>query len=95
MMRRSDQDVRRLILSCLESSLTDLGLASADVTDDFDIRASGLVDSLGFVQLIVNLEEQLGFGIDLADVDPEVVTVIGPLCRHISAADSARGLARD
>lgn len=91
MMRRSDQDVRRLILSCLQSSLTELGLAAADVTDDFDIRASGLVDSLGFVQLIVNLEEQLGFGIDLADLDPASLTVMAPLCRHIAETTARPG----
>lgn len=85
----SAEDVKLLMRACLEPSISSLGLAPHELGDDVDIRAEGLVDSLGFVQLIVALEERLGFDIDLADLDPEHLTVVGPLCRHIAGSDAA------
>jgi acyl carrier protein len=88
MTRRSAHDVKTLLLSCLERSMFPAGLAPDDVPDDFDMRAEGVVDSLGFVQLITELEQRLGFDIDLADLDPEQLTTVGPLARHIAAQDA-------
>lgn len=88
MTRRSVQDVKVLILSYLEPSMLPPGLAPENVPDDFDLRAEGVVDSLGFVQLITDLEEHLGFDIDLADLDPGDLTTVGPLSRHIASLDA-------
>ena len=84
-MTRSADDVKVLILSCLERSMSPIGIVPDQLPEDFDLRTAGLVDSLGFVQLLAKLEERLGFDIDLADLDPELLTMIGPLCRHIAA----------
>lgn len=82
----SARDVKALILACLEPFMgAGRSLRPEDVPDDFDIRAEGVVDSLGFVQLITDLEEQLGFDIDLAELDPIDLTTVGPLSRHIAA----------
>jgi acyl carrier protein len=84
MSRRSLQEIRALLISCLESPMSSLGLPVHGLSDDFDMRAEGIVDSLGFVRLITELEAHLGFEIDLADLAPEDLTVVGPLCRHIA-----------
>jgi acyl carrier protein len=55
-----------------------------ELRDDFDLRGAGLIDSLGFVQLISDLESRLGYQVDLADLDPADLTKVGPLCRHIA-----------
>ena len=86
MSRRSLQEVKALLVSCLESPMSSLGLPLHGIADDFDMRAEGIVDSLGFVRLITDLEAHLGFEIDLADMAPEDLTVVGPLCRHIAGA---------
>jgi acyl carrier protein len=86
----SAQFVKAFILSCLEESMRPCGLCVEDVPDDFDIRAEGIVDSLGFVQLITDLEQRLGFDIDLADLDPADLTTVGPLSRHIAALHAHR-----
>ena len=88
MTRRSPEDVKVLILSCLQSSMSSLGLAPEALSDDFDMRAEGIVDSLGFVRLIIELEARLGFDINLADLDPEHLTIVGPLSRHIAGTDA-------
>jgi acyl carrier protein len=84
MTRPTAQDVKALILSCLESTMMSLALVPDQLSDDFDLRAEGVVDSLGFVQLITALEERLGFDVDLGELDTERLTVIGPLSQHIA-----------
>ena len=55
-----------------------------DVPDDFDLRRDGTLDSLRFIQLIVDLEARTGTRIELVDVDPEQLTKLGVLSRHIA-----------
>ena len=84
MTRSSAADVRSMILMCVEAALDAQGLTAGELTDDVDLRAAGLVDSLGFVQLLADMEGRLGYAIDLADMDPEELTVLGPLAAHIA-----------
>jgi acyl carrier protein len=84
MSSRSLKEIKALLISCLEQRMSSLGLPLHSISDDFDMRAEGIVDSLGFVRLMTELEAHLGFEIDLADLAPEDLTVVGPLCRHIA-----------
>jgi len=52
--------------------------------DDLDLRSAGLIDSLGFMRLISDLETRLGYPIDLADLNPADLTRVGPLVKHIA-----------
>jgi acyl carrier protein len=58
---------------------------SPHVSDDFDLRTDGAIDSLRFIQLLADLEARTGKPIELADVDPERITNLGVLSRHIAA----------
>jgi acyl carrier protein len=77
--------VRGLILEACGPALTDFGIDPATAPGDLDLRGSGMIDSLGFVEIIVALEEQLGIEIDLEAMDPEQITVLGPLAAHVAA----------
>ena len=55
------------------------------VPDDFDLRRDGAVDSLRFIQLLAYLEARTGTAIDFSDVDPEQLTNLEVLSRHIAA----------
>ena len=79
----SGEYVRSLILSRLEQSLLDAGLDPAMVDDDLDLLTGGVIDSLGVVELISAIEQQLGVELDLTELDPEQLTVLGPLSRFI------------
>jgi len=79
----SGEYVRSLILSRLEQSLLDTGLDPAMVDDNFDLLTGGVIDSLGVVELISSIEQQLGVALDLTELDPEQLTVLGPLSRFI------------
>jgi acyl carrier protein len=82
------EHIKSLMASILEPRLVASGMALASLSDDLDLRDEGIVDSLGFVELITELEVRLGDRIDLADLDPAQLTNVGALARHIVAAGS-------
>jgi acyl carrier protein len=57
------------------------GLDGAKVTADTDLLDGGLLDSVGFVDLILFIEAQSGCKIDLTDIDPAELSVLSTLCR--------------
>jgi acyl carrier protein len=79
----SGESVKSLILARLEPSIVGMGLVPAAITDDFDLLTSGVIDSLGIVELIAAIEQELGVVIDLSELDPENLTILGPLSRYI------------
>lgn len=84
---------RAKILDFCGSALVAYGIDPAAAGDDLDLRASGAIDSLGFVELVVALEEEFGVELELEDVDPETLTVLGPLSGHVGAqVAAARGV---
>lgn len=52
--------------------------------DDYDLLLSGVVDSLGFVEMIAAAGAHFSREIDLSDLDPERMTVIGQLSAFIA-----------
>lgn len=91
-MTRETLDVRTFILSCVRQALAAIGMENRALPEDFDLRASGVIDSLGFVQLLGHLEARFDRAIDLSRVPPEQLTHLGVLSRHIAeqvAADDA------
>jgi len=79
------RDVKAFILSSLREPLSAVGIDAHSMPDEFDLRARGVIDSLGFIQLIAALEARFACSIDLADLPPEHLTNLGILSRHIAA----------
>ncbi|MBP7514097.1 MAG: acyl carrier protein [Flavobacteriales bacterium] len=61
----AENQVRQILTDRLSQRLVRLGLSSADLTDDLDLIRSGVLDSLGFVDLIADLENATGKQVDL------------------------------
>jgi acyl carrier protein len=78
------EGVRALILSECADALADFGMRADELPDDLDLRQYGLIDSLGFLELVTALEDGLGIALDLGDVPPEELTVLGPLSRAVA-----------
>jgi acyl carrier protein len=78
-------EIKLLITSRLENAIATTASAQRGISDDFDLRAEGVIDSLGFLELISHLEERLGFAIDLSAMNSEELTRLGPLSQHIAA----------
>jgi acyl carrier protein len=63
------------------------GNGHIEITERTDLMASGLLDSIGFVELIVFIETQIGRDIDLTDVDPEEFSTVNGLSRIALSSD--------
>jgi acyl carrier protein len=75
--------VRRVVLEALAEPLWRLGVRPEQVPDDFDLLTTGLIDSLGLLELIGDVEERLGLELDFERLDPDGLTVIGAFCRYV------------
>jgi acyl carrier protein len=51
------------------------------ITPDTNLFESGLLDSLGFVDLITFIEKHEGCQVDLADADPGEFAILKGICR--------------
>lgn len=87
-MSQTAAELRTIILSHVESELHARGLTADSVPDDYDLLAEGVIDSFGFLELIVVLEASVGSDLDLAQLDPADLTVVGRLASFASAASA-------
>jgi acyl carrier protein len=81
----SAEDVRVFLRNYLiqESRMQGLDLP-VDLPDDCDLLLSGFIDSLGLLELVTAIDGYFGREIDCEALDPEHMTVVGPLCRFVS-----------
>jgi acyl carrier protein len=76
--------VRRFVLERVHLSLSAVGLTPETTPDDYDLLASGVIDSFGIIELIADIEERFDVALEFDDVEPDVVTVVGPLSRYVA-----------
>lgn len=55
-----------------------------ELSNDCDLLLSGMIDSLGLLELVTAITEHYGREIDFEALDPEQMTVVGPLCKFVS-----------
>jgi acyl carrier protein len=82
--QRTADHVRAIILEELAGELAALGIAPDAVGADFDLRSQGVIDSLGFLELVTALEERLGVEIDFEALPPEQLTHVGAIAQHVA-----------
>ena len=80
MKPQSENDLVNLVIKWVKEDQQTNGSTSPEVTPDTDLMESGLLDSSGFVDLILFIESQTGSQIDLNDVDPGEFSVV----KHLS-----------
>jgi acyl carrier protein len=81
---RIKEAVRELLLGACVEGLALVAMDPAEVSDDFDLREAGVVDSLGFLELVTILEDELGIELDFEDMEPEQLTTVGPLVTFVA-----------
>ena len=78
----AETSLRSAIADRLAQRLARLGLSPGDLTDDLDLVRSGVLDSLGFVDLIADLEKESGKQVDLEQaLGRKNATTIGGIVR--------------
>jgi acyl carrier protein len=83
-------DVRLVLLEALEDSLAAIEMSVEDLPDDLDLLQNGVVDSLGLVGLLAEVEQRLGIELDYDDLPIEDLARVGPLSRHIERQTNGR-----
>jgi acyl carrier protein len=77
--------VRKFLLEYLSRRLKTNGRDSCeDLPEDCDILLDGMIDSLGLLELVGAIQDFTGTEIDFEALDPEQMTIVGPLCRFVS-----------
>lgn len=75
--------VRSALVDFLNNQSRAEEIGPETLTDDCDLLLSGLIDSLGLLDMITMLQEQFGENVDFDALDPEQMTVVGPLCGFV------------
>ena len=78
--------LRRTVLDILSPKLALLGMGADEIDGDVSMIELGIVDSFGFLELILAVERETGIQADLADLDPEEFTSIDGLVRYLARA---------
>ena len=85
------QDVRSFLVHYLSTKRSaNQSAACEDLPEDCDILLSGMIDSLGLLELVGAIQEFTGVDIDFEALDPEEMTVVGPLCAFVSGQTTSR-----
>jgi acyl carrier protein len=83
------EEVRIFLLQHLDQKLEGNGQSKREsLPEDCDLLLSGIIDSIGLLELVGAIQEFVGVEIDFEALDPEQMTIVGPLCRFISEQTS-------
>lgn len=78
-------DVRMFLKEHLGRKLQAKGReACEDLPEDCDLLLSGMIDSIGLLELITAIQEFAKREIDFEILDPEQMTIVGPLCKFVA-----------
>ncbi|MEV6174996.1 acyl carrier protein [Streptomyces sp. NPDC051954] len=57
-----------------------------ELSDDLDLMANGVIDSLGLLKVIAWLEDRYGVDTDAVDLDPESFTSVAAIAAFLANA---------
>src|SRR5436190_18784842 len=77
-------EAKRFVVAQLAHPIAAKGLISENLPDNFDLLTEGIIDSLGFVDLVMALERYFDIKLDFGVLDPESMTVMGPISQYIA-----------
>ena len=84
MNKITQNEVRQFLLVKYARSIKDLGLDPAQIPDSFDFLLSGVIDSFGILEMISSIEDKFRIHLDLATLDAEQITLLGPLSQYVA-----------
>jgi len=85
MIEANSEQIRTFLQQyILEKSVVGGKEKPGELADDCDLLLSGMIDSLGLLDLMSAIQQHCQREIDFEALDPEQLTVVGPLCRYVS-----------
>jgi len=83
-------NIRQFLLVKYSGTIKALGLNSAVLSDDFDLLLNGVIDSFGILEMVSSIEEEFHVELDLAALDAEQITIVGPLSQFVAGNAKAK-----
>lgn len=78
-------DVRAFVAAFVNAKLQERGkVLLHELPYDYDLSLSGVLDSLALVEMLTGAGERFDGDVDFAELDPEKMTIVGPLCVFLS-----------
>ena len=74
----SQEQLQQLVIKWIRTNKRASG--QEEISADTELLGTGILDSFGFLDLIVHIESETGFQIDLAEADPADFNVVRGLC---------------
>ncbi len=84
------EKVRSFLLHKYADKIQGMGLEAAKIPDTFDFLLEGAVDSLGILDMVGALETEFNMELDMAALDAEQMTILGPLTKYVAEQSSQR-----
>ena len=81
--------VRQFLLTKYARPISELGFDPTEIPDDFDLLLSGVIDSFEILEMVSSIEDEFHTQLDMATLDAEQITIIGPLSRYIGGGAKA------
>ena len=81
--------VRAYVIAYMNELAERLGVSDLDFNDDTRLLDTGVVDSVGFIELMLATEEHFGISLDLDRHDPAEFTTLGGFVHAIVASRAA------
>lgn len=85
-MPANREEIIEFLNQKMRSKMEAGGKPVVDTPESFNFMDTDVVDSLGFVSLIQELEERFNIQLDLSDADPEHLVTIGGLADTAAAS---------
>jgi len=80
-----ENDLIGLVVDWVENNSQNPDETNGGIEAGADLLSSGILDSVGFVELLVFVEEKTGRELDISEIDPEQFGTIGALCKYAIA----------
>ncbi len=90
-----DQDlsyskIKEILYKIIYSNLAEEGSEHEELTDDIDLLKSGLIDSISFMEIILQLESEYSIRLDISKIDDPEFTKISGLINAIIKQNTSK-----
>lgn len=83
MTEHNEEQMYEIILNVLEPRLEGAGFSRSTVKPETDLLESGILDSFGMLDILMQIEEEAGVSTDLAEMDFEKAVTAKGLAEEI------------
>jgi acyl carrier protein len=78
------EDVRNYVLKYLSERAPEGYFEGKTIDDTFDFLQVGIIDSMGLLEMIAEMEEHFKVTVDFEQMDADEFTLLGPFSRYVA-----------